>query len=324
MSELKSRYALKRSGRSICNGVLAVCLTVSIAGCALTPEELEAKGDRFIAEGDPSRAISAYYKAQKLNPENLNLGWKIARIQQSRGMIDEAIQRYEDLLELDPEMHQMRLVLAELQADKGLWSRASLNVQILKDALAGDVRIYKLQARIAQQNRDMITALTLWRVAAQIDPSDPTIQHAMGTIYLDRGDLQLAVAALEKATVADPGYGEAYFELGLALIELNRIDEAERAYRRYIDSHQRDEKAYYRLGNALFSKGYISRAIIQYERAISIKPDYTEAHFNLGMANVKVRHFVRARQAFEQTLKWATREEFRESATRMLQDLGGN
>ena len=197
------------------------------------------------------------------------------------------------------------------------------NVRVLREVLAGDVRVYKLQARIAQQNRDMITALTLWRVAAQIDPNDPTIHHAIGTIYLERGDFELAAEALRKASNANADYCEACFELGLALIELNQIDEAERAYRRYIDSHQRDEKAYYRLGNALFSKGYISRAITQYERAISIKPDYTEAHFNLGMAHVQTRHFAKARLAFEQTLKWTNREEFRESATRMLKELGG-
>jgi len=104
---------------------------------------------------------------------------------------------------------------------------------------------------------------------------------------------------------------------------LNRIDEAELAYRRYIDTHQRDEKAYYRLGNALFSKGYISRAITQYERAIGIKPDYTEAYFNLGMAFVKTKQESRARMAFQQAIKWANREEFRQDAQRMLRALDG-
>lgn len=299
------------------------CSLLLLAGCALTPEELEEKGDRLMAQGHASRAISAYFKAQKKNPENHEVGWKIAQIQQKRGMIDDAILRYEALLEQDPDMHNVRLALAELQVQKGLWIGANRNVTILNKVLPLEVKVIKLQALIARHNRDPILALSLWRVAAQLDPSDPTVQHSIGTVYLERGDYELAAAALRRANRADPEYTEADFELGLALIELNLIDEAERAYRCYIDTHQRDEKAYYRLGNALYSKGYVSRAITQYERAISIKPDYAEAHFNLGMAFVQTKQRSRARMAFQQVLKWTNREEYRESARRMLSEPGG-
>ena len=274
-----------------------------------------------MAQGEAARAVSAYFKAQKKNPTNLVLGWKIAQIQQKRGMIDEAILRYEHLLEQNPDLHHVRLALVELQVEKGIWSRASNNVEILDDVLPGEVKVYKLQAMIAQHNSDPILALSLWRVAAQMDPSDPRIHHAIGSIYMEREDYELAAEALERATRTDPLYNEANFELGLALIELNRIDDAERAYRRYIDTHQRDEQAYYRLGNALFSKKYLSRAIRQYERAISIKPDYAEAHFNLGMALYEIRQISRARMAFQQALKWTNQEEYREHARRMLREL---
>jgi tetratricopeptide (TPR) repeat protein len=112
-----------------------------------------------------------------------------------------------------------------------------------------------------------------------------------------------------------------YFDLGLALIELNRIDEAERAYRRFIDTHQRDASAYYRLGNALFSKGYTRRAKEQYGRAIAIRPSFAEAHFNLGMACLDRGERSNARKAFEQAAIWADEGPLRDSAHKMLRGL---
>lgn len=326
MSNHRNRY---RTGRQLFPmGLAAVFLAnlMLLGGCnlSLTPDEYEQKGDRLLAARKIAQAVSAYSKVLDSEPGNLEVQLKIAEIQESRGFLDEAIERYQAILEADPILSQTRLTLVKIQVEKGMWRNARVNLEILSEELPGESIVYKLRAEAAQRAEEWDQALSFWQIAAIMDPDDPSIPHAMGKIYVDRGQFQRGASALQRAVSIAPDYTDAYFELGLALIELDRIDEAERSYRRYIDTHPRDEKAYYLLGNALFSKDYIRRAIEQYERAISIKPGYAEAHFNLGFAYMKRNQRANARQAFEQAIIWADGEELKIPARRMLEELNGS
>ncbi len=303
--------------------VLLLAGLMLLQGCnlSLTPDEYEQKGDRLIAAGNISQAVSAYTKVLNEEPDNLQVQLKIAEIQESRGFIDEAINRYQVILDTDQTLSQTRLALVRLLVEKGMWRNARVNLDILIVEMPREAIIYKLLAEAAEHADDWDEALSYWQMAAIMNPDDPAIRHAMGKIYVDRGQFQRGATELRRALTIDPGYTNAHFELGLALIELDRIDEAERSYRLYIDTHPREERAYYLLGNALFSKNYTRRAIEQYERAISINSGYAEAHFNLGFAYMKRNQTTNARRAFQQAIIWADGEEIKESARRMLEEL---
>ena len=323
MSERRNRYLNAR--RLPGSGLPAFFLVslILLQGCNLspTPDEYEQKGDRLIAAGKISQAVSAYTKVLNEEPDNLQVQLKIAEIQESRGFIDVAIERYQIILDTDPTLSHTRLSLVRLLVEKGRWRTARANLEILTDEMPREAIVYKLLAEAAQHADDWDEALSYWQIAAIMDPADPSIRHAMGKIYVDRGQFQRGATEL-RAIAIDPEYTNAHFELGLALIELDRIDEAERSYRLYIDTHPREERAYYLLGNALFSKNYTRRAIEQYERAISINPGYAEAHFNLGFAYMKRNQTTNARRAFQQAIIWADGEEMKENARRMIDELG--
>jgi len=325
MSERCIRYRTIR--QLLPTGLTAVLLAnlMLLGGCSLSlsPDEYELKGDRLLAAGKISQAVSAYSKVLNSEPGNLEVQMKIAEIQESRGFIDEAIERYQVIVESDPSLSQTRLTLVKLQVEKGMWRNARMNLEILSEELPGESIVYKLQAETAQRAEEWNQALSFWQIAAIMNPDDPSIPHAMGKIYVARGQFQRGATVLKRAIAIDPNYTEAYFELGLALIELDRIDEADRSYRRYIDTHPRNEQAYYLLGNALFSKNYVRRAIEQYERAISINPGYAEAYFNLGFAYLKRNQRANASMAFEKSIIWTESEVMKESARRMLTELRG-
>ena len=61
-------------------------------------------------------------------------------------------------------------------------------------------------------------------------------------------------------------------------------------------------EAYYNLGNALKELGRYEEAVSRYEQTLSIRPDYAEAHINLGVSfHDQGRHLGRENDRFQQT-----------------------
>ncbi|HML15199.1 MAG TPA: tetratricopeptide repeat protein [Xanthobacteraceae bacterium] len=116
-------------------------------------------------------------------------------------------------------------------------------------------------------------------LAAQPDHADAL--HLLGVIAHQAKRHDVAVEIIGRAinrNRKDPLY---FCNLGAALKELSKLDEAVAAYRQAIRLKPDLAEAYSNLGVALFDQGKIEEAIVAYRQAIGIKPDYAEAHSNL-------------------------------------------
>jgi protein O-GlcNAc transferase len=107
----------------------------------------------------------------------------------------------------------------------------------------------------------------------------------LGTALAEQGKLDEAIAAYRRAIGIKPGYVEAYSNLGTVLAGQGKFDEAVTVYRRAIGIKPDYAEAYYNLGTALAGQGKLDEAIATYRRAIGIKPDYAEAYYALGAAS---------------------------------------
>ena len=77
-------------------------------------------------------------------------------------------------------------------------------------------------------------------------------------------------------------YADAHYNLGDALKELGRLDEAEASFRQAITLEPDLAHAHSNLGITLEELGRLDEAETSYNQAIAFKPDYAEAHSNLG------------------------------------------
>jgi len=91
-----------------------------------------------------------------------------------------------------------------------------------------------------------------------------------------------SLLALRKAAQFLPGDYEVHYNLGNALVALNRLGEAEASYRQALRIRPGDADACFNLGNTLRSLRRLDEAVASYRRALQIRPDYAEAHSNLG------------------------------------------
>jgi Flp pilus assembly protein TadD len=81
-----------------------------------------------------------------------------------------------------------------------------------------------------------------------------------------------------------PRSSAAYNNLGLALSQQGKSEEAIAEFREALRLRSELPGVRINLGNALQDQGKLEEAIAEYRQALRLKPDYPEAHFNLGNA----------------------------------------
>lgn len=91
-----------------------------------------------------------------------------------------------------------------------------------------------------------------------------------------------ALQALARAAALLPNDAEAHNDLGNALLDLGRLEEAVARYSRVIEINPNFAIAHNNLGSALRELGILDGAESSYRRALALKADYADAHNNLG------------------------------------------
>lgn len=106
----------------------------------------------------------------------------------------------------------------------------------------------------------------------------------LGVALNELGRPEDAVASYLKALAIKPDYAEAHGNMGTALLELERLDDAVASYRKTLVIKPDYAEAHCKMGNALMKLLWLDDAIASYQKALVIEPDYAEALNNLGKA----------------------------------------
>lgn len=119
-------------------------------------------------------------------------------------------------------------------------------------------------------------ALACWQEAAGLDPEKGEVHHLMGVAYSALGQDAPAVQEYLQAIALqtpDPGV---YYNLGLSLVRLNRLEEAVAAFETCV-ARNPDADAYVNLGVLYDSAGQSERARTCFSKALALAPDHPQA-----------------------------------------------
>ena len=135
-----------------------------------------------------------------------------------------------------------------------------------------------------------------------MDPGNATAFYNRGVALQQIRRLETALASYDRALSIKPDYTEAHFNRGNLLRELRQFEAALASYERAIASRPDHAEAYLNSGNVQRELGQVAAALSSYERAIAIRPAYAEAHANRGHALLDLKEYAAAIASYDRAL----------------------
>jgi Flp pilus assembly protein TadD/predicted Zn-dependent protease with MMP-like domain len=210
---------------------------------------LASEGRDALAAGAKERAIACADEALRLAPRLVPALTLRASALATLGRIEDARLAWTRTLAVDPSDPEALLGAAELHVRR---------LGPARDALEAGLEYALRGARAAGARRDRALAARLVLVA--------------GMAENDLGRSHLALPHLEKAVVALPHDPDAVYERGVALYELCRFDEAQRAFERALELAPDDPWALHQLGLLAERRGDRAHADGLLARAHTLAP----------------------------------------------------
>jgi tetratricopeptide (TPR) repeat protein len=126
------------------------------------------------------------------------------------------------------------------------------------------------------------------RRAVEIDAARIDAHLLLYTVYVDRGDLESARAAMETALVANPDDPRLLGRLGYAAGELGDVEASIAAYKRITEVNPDNAEAWLVLANLLADAGRLGESEKAYQKVVDLDPDNAyQTYYNLGALIIK-------------------------------------
>lgn len=155
--------------------------------------------------------------------------------------------------------------------------------------------------------------------AAALQPLNVPACYNLAMLQQRENDHQGAIVLYKEMLEAQPDFGQAWNNLGIAYRETMNPDEALSCFQKAVEFAPEMAEAWNNLGVAQDEFNMVEDAATSYGRAIELRPEYTSAHFNLGMSLQKLKRFEEAEKHYNRVLEIRPDDE----ATQfMLQSLG--
>ncbi len=166
------------------------------------------------------------------------------------------------------------------------------------------------------------TELSLWSWAADRAPLSALPHTNLSNYYIDQGDNARILAEADAALQRDPDDPQAWNNRGVALFNMERFSDAQKAWERATQLAPEYALSWVNLANALGVQDHLEEAERMVNRALQLKPDLGLAHLTLGELYLSTGRPDMAIERFEQALKLLPpdrQKDARESLTRARQ-----
>jgi predicted O-linked N-acetylglucosamine transferase (SPINDLY family) len=165
-----------------------------------------------------------------------------------------------------------------------------------------DVARFLREALEAQTAGRLEVAEALYREALARSPRHFDALHMLGLVRHQRGDSAEAADLVGRAVALFSGHAPAHSNLGLALLALQRPDEALASFDRALALQPAFVEAIANRGNALVRLLRHDEAIAAFEAALALAPERADVWSNLGNGLLEARRYPQAVAAFERVV----------------------
>ena len=125
---------------------------------------------------------------------------------------------------------------------------------------------------------------TVFRHALAVTEQNDLAHNNLGHALLEQRRLNEAVDHFQCAVQINPGFAEAHYNLGVGWFRLGRLDEALSEFRKALDLKPTYAEAHYNLGVSLIRQGRFNEGISELNEALRLNPDDADARNSLRVA----------------------------------------
>jgi len=155
--------------------------------------------------------------------------------------------------------------------------------------------------------RDYARAIQAYQKVIEIDPGYAEAYNNLGIIYQDAGDFDRALSAYQKAIEINPRYEKALNNLGVLLYLKGRYEESIRAFQKALALNANNIESHINLGILFKKQGQVDQAIESYHRALAINPLHGEAHYNMGLLHEQLGNMEMAIGHYQKFIQMASK-----------------
>lgn len=207
------------------------------------------------AAAEDERTAATYEKLVALRPADAKLRadfaeylWRTERDDEGDRVMEQAIAAFPTNADL-----LVRYSQALLQQERPVDAAQAL--EKARSLGSSSALTFALLAGAYEQSGKAEAARAVLAAGIEAHPTDASLHHDLGRLWLTEGRAAEALPQLEEAARSSPRSVEVQLDLGRALETLGRLDEAEAAYRRAIVLAPNTPRSHYALGRLFQREG---------------------------------------------------------------------
>ena len=200
------------------------------------------------------------------------------------GNFEEALEYFEDLLQTSPSHHTGLLFVGLCKQKLGDITGATASLREAVGVKPNDELTRKALIKLLVDSDELAEAGELQTWFVENKPFDAQARVDLARIHRRNGDVDLAIVELERATELAPTSQEPMLELGTALIDASRTDEAVEVFEEIATEDPRNPRAHAGLGAAYVHEQRFEEAVSPLEQAVSLDPKQPNVRLNLAIA----------------------------------------
>lgn len=213
------------------------------------------------AIGRSEEAAAAYAAALEADPDEPFAHYNLGKLHFTRGAFAAAERHLRAALERRPQFPEAQIVLANVLDARGDAPGAVALFESALERRPDDFGAWFRLGLALRKSGHEEQAETALRRAVALDSANPDAHGALSELYQARGDLAAAARHLEAVLAQRPDWTDGWYNLGHALMRMNRFDEAEAALERVVALDPGRELAYRMRANVLHRAGRIEELL---------------------------------------------------------------
>jgi len=228
----------------------------------------------YLKKNDLARAEDCVEKALVIDPAMTAAHNMKGNILRQAGRLEEAVSAYKKALEKNPRnekaLYNLGLVAADL-------NRPDEAREYFLKAIEADRRYAEAYAGLGLsylKEKNWDEAIKNFLQAKELGYRSPVLHVNLSYAFLARKDWPAAEAEARLAIKAQPGLALAYNNLGIALAQQNRLEEAREALSRALELSPLERDAVLNLAAVEYSLGHEDRALELFLKALVLSPQH--------------------------------------------------